>query len=99
MKNLSPLGDRVLLRLVEDVSKVGMIYIPDNAKSKEIPRISIVEAVGKGKVIDGKLISTTVKVGERVMHGRFAGDDIKVDGVPHKVVYEDEIYFVFEEEK
>ena len=86
-----PLYDRLLVKRVEakEQSK-GSIIIPDTAKEK--PMQAIVEAAGEGKFDDnGKRIPLDVKAGDRVLIGKYAGTEIKLDGVEHVIVREDEV--------
>ena len=88
---VKPLHDRVLVKRVEPEEKVkGGIIIPDTAKEK--PLEGKVVAVGSGRLDeDGKRIPLEVKVGDRVLVGKYAGTEIKIDEVEHVIVKEDEI--------
>jgi chaperonin GroES len=73
----------------------GGLYIPDTAKEK--PQKGEIIAVGKGKVTeDGKLIPVDLKVGEKVLFGKYAGTEIKIDGVDYLIMREDDILGVIE---
>lgn len=88
---ITPLGDRVLLKPVEkdEVRKSGII-IPDTAKEK--PQEGKVVAVGKGKTTDeGKVLPMDVKVGDRVLYGKYSGTEIKLDDQDHLIVNQDDI--------
>src|SRR3954471_18267580 len=76
---IAPLGDRVLVRPAEkDEARKSGIIIPDTAKEK--PQEGKVVAVGKGKVTeDGKVLPMEVKVGDRVLYGKYSGTEIKLD--------------------
>jgi chaperonin GroES len=89
--NVKPLGDRVLVKRVEPEETVkGGIIIPDTAKEK--PMEGKVVAVGKGKTDDsGKLIAMQVKKGDRVLIGKYAGTEFKLEEEDHVIVREDEI--------
>lgn len=91
-----PLHDRLLVRRIEEKETVrGGIIIPDSAKEK--PAQGEVIAVGPGKTHDnGKLQALDVKVGDRVMFGKYAGSEIKLDGVEQLILREDEILAVLE---
>jgi len=93
---IRPLQDRILLRQIEGEAKTaGGIIIPDSAKEK--PQEGVVVATGKGKVRDdGKLTPLDVKTGDRVLYGKYAGNEITVDGVEHLILREDEILGVVE---
>ncbi len=89
--NFTPLNDRVLVKRLESEEKTaGGLYIPDTAKEK--PSKGEVVSVGKGKVADdGKAIAMTVKAGDFVLFNKYAGTEIKLDGVDHLVMREDDI--------
>jgi chaperonin GroES len=88
---LRPLNDRVVvLRLEEDQKTSGGIIIPDTAKEK--PQQGKVIAVGPGKVDEnGKNISMGVKKNDKILFGKYAGTEIKIDGVEHLIMREDDI--------
>jgi chaperonin GroES len=88
---VTPLYDRVLLkRLEEQEVKKGGIIIPDTAKEK--PQEAEVIAVGKGRVNDdGKVVPLEVKKGDRVLVGKYSGTEVKIDGVEHIILREEEI--------
>jgi chaperonin GroES len=88
---VKPLHDRVLVKRIEPEEKVkGGIIIPDTAKEK--PLEGKVVAVGTGRLDeDGKRIPLEVKVGDRVLVGKYAGTEIKIDEVEHVIVREDEV--------
>jgi chaperonin GroES len=94
--NVRPLQDRILVRRVEEVEKTkGGIFIPDSAKER--PLEGNVIAVGAGKrTDDGKLISLDVKAGDRILFGKYSGTEIKVSGVEHIILREDEILGIVE---
>ncbi len=93
---LKPLDDRVLvLRMEEEEKTSGGIVIPDTAKEK--PMQGKVIAVGPGKVDDkGKQIPMEVKKNDRVLFGKYAGNEIKLDGVEHLIMREDDILAIVE---
>jgi chaperonin GroES len=95
--NIRPLHDRIVVkRIDEDQTKVGGLFIPDSAKEK--PQQGEVVAVGNGKRNDeGKLIPMDVKVGDRVLFGKYSGSDVpKTYGDDHLIMREDEILAVIE---
>lgn len=93
--NLKPLGDRVLIRFVEREEKVGNLFVPDTAKEK--PTQGIVEAVGDGKQDEsGARTPMHVKVGDRVLFGRYAGTEVRLGDAEHMVLRESEILAVLE---
>jgi len=97
--NVRPLHDRVILqRLEEDEQRIGGIIIPDSAKEK--PRHGKVIAIGKGKVEkDGKITPLDVKAGDKVLFGKYAGQEIKVDGQEYLIMREEEILGIVEGKK
>ena len=88
---LKPLYDRILVKRIESTETMrGGIIIPDTAKEK--PMEGQVVAVGSGRVQDdGKVQPLTVKAGDRVLIGKYAGSEIKLDGVEHVIIREDEV--------
>ena len=88
---VKPLNDRILLKRIESKeTKRGGIIIPDSAKEK--PMEGKVVAVGSGKLEkDGKRSPLEVKVGDKVLFGKYAGTEIKIDDVEHIIVREDEV--------
>ena len=83
---LKPLGDRIVIKVIEDTEQTsGGIFIPDSAKEK--PQRGEVVAVGLGKMNDkGEREPMDVKVGETVLYAKYAGTDIKMDGVEYKIL-------------
>jgi chaperonin GroES len=93
---LRPLHDRVVVKRLEQETKTASgIVIPDNAAEK--PDQGEVVAVGPGKRDDqGKLVAMDVKVGDRVLFGKYAGQSVKVDGEELMVMREDDLMAVIE---
>jgi chaperonin GroES len=91
-----PLGDRVLVRRVEEEAKTkGGIIIPDTAKEK--PQEGEVVAVGPGqRDVDGKVTPLDVKVGERILFGKWSGTEVKIDGEDLIIMKESDILGVVE---
>ncbi len=91
-----PLHDRVLVKRVEEDTKTaGGIIIPDTAKEK--PSQGVVEAVGAGvRGEDGKLQALDVKVGDRVLFGKWSGSEVKVDGQDRLIMKESDILGIIE---
>ena len=91
---IRPLYDRVVVRRLEEEEKTkGGIIIPDTAKEK--PAQGRVVATGTGKVLDnGKVVEMSVKSGDTVLFGKYSGTDIKIDGVEHLILREDDILAV-----
>jgi len=86
-----PLGDRVLVKPLEvEEETKGKIVIPDTAKEK--PQEGEVIAVGDGKLLDsGQKVPLSVKKGDKILYGKYSGTEVKVDGVEHLIVREDDI--------
>jgi chaperonin GroES len=94
--NIRPLGDRILVKRIQEEEKTkGGIIIPDTAKEK--PQEGKVVAVGKGKMTEeGKLLTPDVKAGDRILFGKYAGSEIKLEGEEHLILREDDILGVLE---
>lgn len=91
--NVKPLNDRVLVhRIDEEEKSAGGIIIPDTAKEK--PLEGRVVAVGPGKWEKGELRPLDVNAGDRILFGKYGGNEIKIDGVEHLILREDEILAV-----
>ena len=86
-----PLHDRVIVKRVEEEEKTsGGIIIPDAAKEK--PQQGKVIAAGKGKILEnGKVSPLDVKKGDRILFGKYSGQEIKIDGEEHLIMREDDI--------
>jgi chaperonin GroES len=93
-----PLHDRILIKRLEEKETVkGGIIIPDTAKER--PQEGVVEAVGNGKILDnGTKLSLEVKEGDHILFGKYSGTEIKIDGVEHLILREDEVLGILEEE-
>jgi chaperonin GroES len=93
---LRPLNDRIIVERVEEERKTaGGIVIPDTATEK--PSVGVVVAVGPGKTDDsGKLVATTLKVGEKVLFGKYSGQEFKMDGKDYLHMREDDIIGILE---
>ena len=94
---IKPLGDRALVRPVEreELSKGGVI-LPDTAKEK--PQEGIVVSVGAGRWLDnGQREPMPVKEGQHVLYGKYAGTDLKIDGIEHVMLSERDILAIIEE--
>jgi len=96
MKSIRPLGDRILIKRIQEEEKTkGGIIIPDTAKEK--PQEGMVVAVGKGKTTEeGKVIAPDVKKGDRILFGKYSGTEVKIEGEEHLILREDEIVGVLE---
>jgi chaperonin GroES len=91
---LRPLQDRIVVKRLEGEAQTkGGIIIPDTAKEKPIE--GKVVAVGNGKVLkDGKVRPLEVKVGDTVLFGKYSGTEVKIDGVEHVLIREDDVLAV-----
>ena len=94
--NVRPLHDRLIVqRLDEGEQKIGGIIIPDTAKEK--PQQGKVIAAGSGKTKDdGKRIPLDVKAGDKILFGKYSGQEIKLDGEEYLIMREDEVLAVVE---
>ncbi|MEG1610163.1 MAG: co-chaperone GroES [Bilophila sp.] len=94
--SLKPLNDRVLVKRLESEEKTaGGLYIPDTAKEK--PSRGEIVAAGPGKhAEDGKLVPMAVKTGDLVLFNKYAGTEVKLDGIEHLVMREDDILAIIE---
>jgi chaperonin GroES len=94
--NVRPLRDRILVKRVEEKEqRVGGIIIPDTAKEK--PQQGKVVAVGKGRVNDkGETFPLDVKVGDTVLFGKYAGNEIKLDGEEFLIMREEDVLGVID---
>ena len=92
--NVRPLHDRIIVqRIDEGEQKVGGIIIPDTAKEK--PQEGQVLAVGNGKILEnGTKLPLDVKVGDKILFGKYSGTDIKIDGEEVLILREDEVLAV-----
>lgn len=93
---IRPLHDRVIVKRIEEEEKTkGGIIIPDTAKEK--PSEGKVIAVGNGKLLDnGEIKALDVKKGDKVLFGKYAGTEIKIDGEEHLIMREDDIIAIVE---
>ncbi len=97
MANIRPLDDRVLIKPLEAEEKTaGGIVLPDTAKEK--PQRGEVVAIGTGKLLDsGDRAPMALKTGDRVIFGKYAGTEIKIEGQEHQIMREHEVLAVLEE--
>ncbi|MBQ4087090.1 MAG: co-chaperone GroES [Clostridia bacterium] len=88
--NIQPLGDRVVIKMVEteETTKSGIV-LPGSAKEK--PQIAEVVAVGPGGVIDGKEVKMELSVGDKVITSKYAGTEIKLDGVEYTILKQGDV--------
>ncbi len=87
---VAPLADRVVIKAIEEAETMrGGLYIPDTAKEK--PQQGEIIAVGPGRYEDGKLIPMGVKVGDKVLYGKYSGTDVTVDGENYLILRESDV--------
>ena len=88
---LQPLGDRVLVKPLEQKeTKRGGIIIPDTAKEK--PQEGQIVATGKGKTTeDGKVLPMDVKAGDKILYGKYSGNEVKIDDVEYLIMHQDDV--------
>lgn len=93
---IKPLGDRVLIKMkeAEETTKSGIILA---SKSQEKPQIAEVIEVGPGEMVDGKLKQMSVKKGDSIIVSKYAGTEVKYEGVDYIIVKQDDILAVVEE--
>ena len=93
---LKPLLDKVVLKKVEavEVTKAG-ILLPGSAQEK--PQVSEIVAVGPGGLVDGKEVVMTLKVGDKVITGRYSGTEVKLEGTDYTIVSQSDILAVVED--
>ena len=92
---LTPLADRVILKMVEteETTKGGIIL---TGSAKEKPEVAEVIAVGPGGMVDGKEVVMTVKVGDKVITSKYSGTQVKVDGDEYTIVRQGDILAIVE---
>ena len=90
-ETMQPLHDRILLKRLETQETTsGGIIIPDTAKEK--PQEGEIIAVGKGKMSDdGKLIQMDVKVGDKILYGKYSGTEVKINDTEYLIMHQDDI--------
>ncbi|MBE7038987.1 MAG: co-chaperone GroES [Ruminococcaceae bacterium] len=93
--NIKPLGDRVVIKMVEteETTKSGIIL---TGSAKEKPQVAQVVAVGPGKIKDGETIKMEVKVGDKVLTSKYAGTEVKMDGTEYTILSQDDILAIVE---
>ena len=92
---LKPLGDRVIIKMVEaeEKTKSGLIL---TGSAKEKPEVAEVVAVGPGGLVDGKEVKMTVKKGQKVITSKYSGTEVKVDGEEYTIVRQNDILAIVE---
>ncbi|MBE6633086.1 MAG: co-chaperone GroES [Ruminococcaceae bacterium] len=93
--NIKPLADRVVVKLVEaeEKTKTGIFL---TASAQEKPQVAEVVAVGPGAYEDGKLIPMEVKIGDKVITGKYSGTEVKMDGTEYTIVKQSDILAIVE---
>jgi chaperonin GroES len=90
---VNPLADRVVIKALEEAESMrGGLYIPDTAKEK--PQQGEIIAVGPGKYEDGKLVPMGVKVGDKVLYGKYSGTEVTIDGEQLLILRESDVLAV-----
>ena len=94
--NIRPLYDRIVVKRIEEqeTTRTGIV-IPDSAKER--PQEGEVMAIGRGKRLDdGKMVALDVRVGDRILFGKYSGNDIKLDGIEYIIMREDDVLGVLD---
>ena len=93
---IKPLGDRVVIKNVEaeETTKSGLLL---TSSAKEKPQMAVILAVGPGGNVDGKEVTMIVKVGDKVITSKYAGTEVKCDGIEYNVVRQSDILAIVEE--
>ncbi|HYW09281.1 MAG TPA: co-chaperone GroES [Longimicrobium sp.] len=87
---VKPLSDRVVVKALEDTEQMrGGLYIPDTAKEK--PQQGEVVAVGPGKVEDGKRVDMELKVGDKILYGKYSGTEVTVENEQYLILRESDV--------
>ncbi len=90
---VAPLSDRVVVKPLEEAESMrGGLYIPDTAKEK--PQQGEIMAVGPGRVEDGKRVPMEVKVGDKVLYGKYSGTEVTLDGEQRLILRESDVLAV-----
>jgi chaperonin GroES len=92
---IKPLGDRVVIRMLEAVetTKSGIVLA---GAAKEKPQVAEVVAVGPGGLVDGKEVKMTLTVGDKVLISKYAGTEVKIDGVEYTILRQSDILAIVE---
>ena len=92
---IKPLQDRIVIKMVEaeETTKSGIILA---AAAKEKPEIAEVVAVGPGGLVDGNEVKMTLKVGDKVLISKYAGTEVKVDGVEYSILRQSDVLAIVE---
>lgn len=92
---IKPLADRVVIKMVEaeEKTKSGIILA---AAAQEKPEIAEVVAVGPGGIVDGNEVKMTLKIGDKVLISKYAGTEVKVDGIEYSIVRQSDVLAIVE---
>ena len=92
---IKPLADRVVIKMLEaeETTKSGIIL---TAKAQEKPQVAEVVAVGPGKIKHGELIKMDIKVGDKVLINKYAGSQVKMDGIEYTILAQDDVLAIVE---
>ena len=92
---MNPLADRVVIKMVEaeETTKSGIIL---TGSAKEKPQVAEVVAVGPGGVVDGKEVTMELKVGDKVLISKYAGTEVKIDGVEYTILRQSDVLAIVE---
>ena len=93
--HLRPLHDRIIVQRLEDAQRTGAIVIPDSAKEKPLQGKVLAAGLGKSKD-DGTRLPLDVKPGDTILFGKYAGQEVSVDGVDYLIMKEDDVLAVQE---
>lgn len=88
--NIKPLGDRVVIKMIEaEETTASGIVLPGSAKEK--PQMAEIVAVGPGGIVEGKEVKMEVKVGDKVITSKYAGTEVKFDGIEYTILKQNDI--------
>lgn len=93
--NIKPLADRVVIKMLEaeETTKGGIIL---TSSAQEKPQVAEIVAVGPGGIVDGEKVVMEVKVGDKVLISKYAGTEVKVDGVEYTILRQSEVLAIVE---
>jgi len=91
---IKPLFDKIVLKQEEEESTKSGIILP--VTNREKPQIATVVAVGEGGFIDGKEVKIVVKVGDKIVYSKYAGSEVKIDGIEYTIVRQSDILAILE---
>jgi len=93
--NIKPLADRVVIKMLEaeETTKGGIIL---TSSAQEKPQVAEIVAVGPGGIVDGEKVEMEVKVGDKVLISKYAGTEVKVDGVEYTILRQSEVLAIVE---